>query len=378
MRADPEPRTAAELLGHRAAEGVGHVHIAALEGGRARRLVGNALEDHALDARGLAPVAVEGLQDQLDSGRERDDLVGAGAHGRLLEPVVAHSLDVLLRDDPAAARGGGAVEGHEVGPRFLEHEAHAPAVDDPDFLDLALEQRRGPTPVALEGELHVLGGDWITVVELGRPQHEVEGEPVRRHRPRLGQAGCHGPGGHRLHQGVVNRVEHHERRDRGFRLARIQPSGRHRDVSADRELSIGRAGGRRTSKHRAEHEQHHPCHQYSPRKSHGSPQGLVRVKPVTIASVLCAKRRPYTPSVDLSFPLLTSADRSYVPTTVPLIAHSTLSPFTDRAISCVTGCPWPAALFTAPWAVPRPFIWKEAGPKPRTMKLPLPYAAQYR
>src|SRR5215831_1177579 len=130
MRADPEPGAAPQLLGHRAAEGVGHVHVAALEGRRARRLVRDALEDYALDAWGLAPVTVEGLQDQLDSGRERDDLVGTGTHRRLLEPVVAHALDVLLRDDPAAARGGGAVEGHEVGPRFLEHEAHAPAVDD--------------------------------------------------------------------------------------------------------------------------------------------------------------------------------------------------------------------------------------------------------
>src|SRR5262245_37707099 len=106
MRADLEPRTAAELLGHRTAERIGHIHVAALEGGRARRLVWDALEDHALDARGLAPVAVERLQDQLDSGRERDDLVGPGAHRRLLEPVVAHALDVLLRNDPAAARGG--------------------------------------------------------------------------------------------------------------------------------------------------------------------------------------------------------------------------------------------------------------------------------
>ena len=46
--------------------------------------------------------------------------------------------------------------------------------------------------------------------------------------------------------------------------------------------------------------------------------------------------------------------------------------FMDTAISCVTGSPCPAALFTAVLAVDRPFIWKGAGPKPRTMKVPFP------
>ena len=34
------------------------------------------------------------------------------------------------------------------------------------------------------------------------------------------------------------------------------------------------------------------------------------IEPLTVASVLCAKRMPYTPSVDLSFPAETSADLS--------------------------------------------------------------------
>jgi hypothetical protein len=38
--------------------------------------------------------------------------------------------------------------------------------------------------------------------------------------------------------------------------------------------------------------------------------GFVTVRPVTRASVLCAKRMPYTPSVDLSLPAVTSADLS--------------------------------------------------------------------
>src|SRR5262245_3215414 len=106
--------------------------------------------------------------------------------------------------------------------------------------------------------------------------------------------------------------------------------------------------------------------------------GLVIVRPLTSASVLCANRMPYTPSVDLSFPSATSFDLSYEATTVPLIAHSTLLSFTDKAISCVTGSPGPAARFTAELADHRPFNRKGAGPNPRTMNVPLPYAAQYK
>lgn len=39
-----------------------------------------------------------------------------------------------------------------------------------------------------------------------------------------------------------------------------------------------------------------------------SGHGCVTVSPVTIASVLCAKRTPYTPSIDFSFPAPTTAD----------------------------------------------------------------------
>jgi len=38
------------------------------------------------------------------------------------------------------------------------------------------------------------------------------------------------------------------------------------------------------------------------------PYGCVTVSPVTIASVLCANRTPYTPSVDLSLPAPTTPD----------------------------------------------------------------------
>src|SRR6267378_120567 len=84
--------------------------------------------------------------------------------------------------------------------------------------------------------------------------------------------------------------------------------------------------------------------------------GFVRVKPETRPSVLCAKRMPYTPSVDLSLLVPTTSALLYVATTFPLIAHSTLSPFTDSATSCETGRFGPGALCTASLASPcRPF-----------------------
>jgi hypothetical protein len=46
---------------------------------------------------------------------------------------------------PAGA-GGGAVEGHEVGPRRGEVKAHDPRIDDLDLLDV-LVQGRGGAPL---------------------------------------------------------------------------------------------------------------------------------------------------------------------------------------------------------------------------------------
>src|SRR4051794_37228418 len=105
------------------------------------------------------------------------------------------------------------------------------------------------------------------------------------------------------------------------------------------------------------------------------------------------------PSVDFSRAACTTSAFGYVPTTVPLIAQLTLSPFTESAISCVTGWPLSAALCTASLVPPpRPFNWNApvggppragaasgggggggggTGPNPRTMNVPFPYAAQY-
>ena len=103
-RGEFEPGCPLDLFGHGTTEEVHHVGLTTLEGGGTRRLVGDALEDQPLDARRLPPVALERLDDDLDAGRGADVPVGTRADRRLLEPVVADLLHVLLRDDPARAR----------------------------------------------------------------------------------------------------------------------------------------------------------------------------------------------------------------------------------------------------------------------------------
>src|SRR4030095_16373807 len=58
-----QPWRSLELLGERATDQVGYVALAALQRDQARRLVRDDPEDQPLDARGLAPELVGGLQD---------------------------------------------------------------------------------------------------------------------------------------------------------------------------------------------------------------------------------------------------------------------------------------------------------------------------
>src|SRR5205085_6587333 len=141
---------------------------------------------------------------------------GTGPDGRPAEAVVADLLEVLFGHDPRRAGRAGAVERHEVGPRLLELEAEPTGIDDLHLLYALLEQGRLRAPVALERELHVLGGDGIAVVKP-RPlaQHELPRAAVPGYAPRLGEAGGVEVAGHRLDERVVERVEDHERRDLG-------------------------------------------------------------------------------------------------------------------------------------------------------------------
>src|SRR5207245_3774012 len=113
--AELEPGCPLDGFRHGAAKEVHDVRLTALEGCRARRLVRHAPEDQPLDARRLPPVALEGLDDDLDTRRGADELVGPRADRRFLEALVADFLDVLLRHDPTRAGCRRAVERHESG-----------------------------------------------------------------------------------------------------------------------------------------------------------------------------------------------------------------------------------------------------------------------
>ena len=221
--------------------------------------------------RSLAPVVAEGLEGQLDAGGERDELVGARADRGLLVGLLAHLLDVLLGHDPARAGGGGAVEGHEVGPLLLQHEAGPVGRDHLDLLHLVLEQLAARALVPLERELHVVRGDRIAVVEARvLPDHELVGEAVLGDGPGLGQARGHDVAGHRLHERVVERVEDHERGDQGFGLAGVEPPRDQGHVQAQGHGAVrrDRAGGAGTEQRREDEEQ--DCE-----STHRSPPGKV-------------------------------------------------------------------------------------------------------
>ena len=148
------------------------------------------------------------------------------ADRRLLVAVVADLLDVLLGDDPAGPGGTGPVERHEVGPRLLEAEPDAPGIGRLHRRDLFLEGLGEDAPVALEGELHVLGGHDLAVVELhALAQHELVHEPVGRDAPGLRQTGRHALARHGLDERVMGCREDHERRALDA-LGRVEP-GRH-------------------------------------------------------------------------------------------------------------------------------------------------------
>ena len=244
-RLEGEARGPLELLRQRAPDRVDDVDLAPLQRRQAGRLVGDHAEAQRLDARRLAPVVLVGLEHELDARRERHEAVRPGADGRLLEPVVSNLLHIFLRDDPAGAGRRAAVEGHEVGPGLLQSEAHPLGVHDLHRGDLLLQELRGRASVALEGELDVLGGDRIAVVELDAfAQDELVGQAVGRGAPGLRQARRHALARHGLHEGVVERVVEHERGDDPGRLGGIEPGGGQRDVDAPGHLAVRGDGGR--------------------------------------------------------------------------------------------------------------------------------------
>ena len=235
----PDRRIALELERGRRVEHVGHVHLAVLQHRRAGGGVGHRLEHEPLHGGHLAPVALVRLHDQLDAGRVAHELVGPEPDRPLLEAVVADALDVLLRHDPAGARGQRAVESHEVGEGLVQVEAHPGGADNLHVAHAVLQNLADLGP--LEAELHIIGGERVAVVELDAlAQLELVDALIGAHRPRLGQARRHQIAWHRLHERVVQRVEDPERRDEaGGRLARVEPGRRQGHVERPAHLALG-------------------------------------------------------------------------------------------------------------------------------------------
>src|SRR4030095_6807990 len=118
-----------------------------------------------------------------DGAREGRSPLRPGADRRLLEALVTHLLDVLLRHDAAGA-GGADIEGPEIGPCPLEAEAGAPRRRRLDSRDAVLQGLGRGAAIALERELHVLGGDGLAVVGPGAlAKDELHTRPVRGHGP---------------------------------------------------------------------------------------------------------------------------------------------------------------------------------------------------
>ncbi len=225
-----------QVGGEFAADPIGDIDLAVFERRQPCRLVGDGPDHHAFDARRLAPVLVEGFEHQLDAGIERHEFVGPSADRRLFEPVLADLLDVFLRHDPTRA-GCAAVERQEVGPRLLEMKAHPQRIEDFDVRHARLHHVVRGAAVAHEREFDVLGGHRLAIVEReALAQHEFVAEPILRGGPRLGEARCQSLPRHRLHHRVMQRVQHHERRDDPRGLRRVEPGRRERDMRAPNQL----------------------------------------------------------------------------------------------------------------------------------------------
>ena len=264
---EPQVRIALDLRSLCRLDQIRDVDFSALQHRDPRGGFRNALEDEALHRRHLAPVGLVRLHHQLDAGGVAHELVRAEPDGMLLEAVVPDLLDVLLRNDPAGAGRRRPVEGHEVGEGLVQHEADTIRIDDHDLADFLLEDLRSLR--AQEAELHVLRGEGIAVVKLeSLPELELVGPPIRGLGPRLGEARRHEIAGHRLHEGVVDRVEHPERGDLTRHLARIEPERRERHVERPAHLAF-RLGLRRSGSRRRERQGQRTRECESPCTVHG-------------------------------------------------------------------------------------------------------------
>ena len=237
-----------ELLGELAADRIDDVDFAAFQSSQPRALVRNHLEHQPLHIGRLAPILVEGLQYQLDPRIERDEFVGPGTDRRFFEPIVADFFDIFLGHDPAGG-GGAGIEGQKIRPRPFELEANVPGVGDFHRGDPLHHQIVRGAAIAFERKFHVLRSHRVAIVkQRALAQREIIGKAVFRCGPRLGKARRRRLAWHQFHHRIVQRIEHHERRDDPRHVGRIEPHRGERHVHPPRQLAVrscgnGRAGG---------------------------------------------------------------------------------------------------------------------------------------
>ena len=217
-------RVAPHVLGVGAVQSVRDIRLAGLQHGGPGVPVGNAPHDQALDVGGVPPVPGIGFQHHLHPGGVAHESVRPRTDGLLAESLVADLGQVLFGDDEPRRRRRAAVQGHEVGPRLLEENAHGEGIDDVHLPDARLEFLGPRPPVALVAELHVLRGEGVAIVKLQiAAQLELIGQSIGALRPRLGETRAHLLPGQRPDESVVQGVEHPEGRDLGRRRGRIEP-----------------------------------------------------------------------------------------------------------------------------------------------------------
>ena len=194
-----------------------------------RRHVGDQVELQPVDVGLALFVEVRVLLEHDHRARLVGDELERPASDRLRVEVVA-GLDQLLRHD---RRAGKRHVGQERAGRNRQVEAHGQRVDDDDFLDRrdlrAVGIARVRCAQSVEGELHVLGGQFVAVVKLdARAQMEGVLQPVIADLEALGE----------VRVGLRIGIERHERRvdllDDDVRHAR-GPQGR---------VESGRVGGK--------------------------------------------------------------------------------------------------------------------------------------
>jgi hypothetical protein len=95
-----------------------------------------------------------------------------------------------------------------------------------------------------------------------RSQRKFVHQPIRAHRPGLGQAGGHGVAGEGFDQRIMQGIEKHKRGREPGGLGRIEIGGRDGGVEGNHELALGLAVRDRLHTHERRHRsQDHP-HEY--------------------------------------------------------------------------------------------------------------------